>query len=59
MEKELNEQEQHQPQSPAEETDKPVYVPRPKRQVIAAWIGLLLFLMVVAAFYINVARGGL
>ena len=54
MEKELNEQ-----LSPAEETEKPVYTPRPKWQVVAAWIGLLLFLLVVAGFYINVSRGGL
>lgn len=54
MEKEMNEQ-----VTPVEENEKPVYTPRPKWQIVAAWIGLALFLLVIAGFYINVARGGL
>ena len=56
MEKEQNMQAQPQQQMPPE---KPVYVPRPLWQVIGAWIGLVLFLLVVAAFYIRIAKGGL
>lgn len=51
MEKEHNEQEQPELQ--------PGYTPRPKWQVIGAWIGLILFVLVVAGFYISIARGGL
>lgn len=57
MEKEFNEESKPLEQTPARE--QPVYTPRPKWQVIAAWIGLVLFLLVIAGFYIHVARGGL
>ena len=39
--------------------EKPAYTPRPLWQVIAAWIGLILFLAVVTAFNIILAKGGL
>ena len=56
MEKEIYEQ----AQQPSPETpDKPAYIPRPKWQVIGAWIGLILFLVVIAGFYMGIARGGL
>ena len=54
MEAEKNEQ-----TIPQEETEKPVYTPRPKWQIVAAWIALVLFLLVIAGFYINISRGGL
>ena len=38
---------------------KPAYIPRPLWQMIGAWIGLILFLIVVAGFYIALAKGGL
>ena len=55
MEKEHNEQAQPAPQV----EEKPAYTPRPKWQIIAAWMGLILFVLVVAGFYISIARGGL
>ena len=35
------------------------YVPRPAWQVWAARIGLVLFILVLIAYYINLFRGGL
>ena len=55
VEKEHNEQAQPAPQV----EEKPAYTPRPKWQIIAAWMGLILFVLVVAGFYISIARGGL
>ena len=55
------EEERKDEQLPEEETlseEQPVYVPRPKWQVIGAWIALVLFLFVIASFYINMFRGG-
>jgi len=44
----------------AEDTQEqpPVYQPRPAWQVWAARIGLVLFLFVLIAYYINLFRGG-
>ena len=35
------------------------YVPRPRWQVWAARIGLVLFILTLIAYYLNVFRGGL
>ena len=35
------------------------YVPRPKWQVWAARIGLVLFILTLIAYYLNVFRGGI
>ena len=35
------------------------YVPRPKWQVVAAWIGLIIFVLTLIAYYLNVFRGGI
>ena len=35
------------------------YQPRPLWQRIGAWIGLILFVMVLIMYYINIMRGGL
>lgn len=43
----------------AETAPEEGYVPRPAWQVWAARIGLVLFLLVVAMYYINLFRGGL
>ena len=35
------------------------YVPRPRWQVWAARVGLVIFLLVLALYYINILRGGI
>ena len=41
-----------------EETqEQPAYTPRPLWQIAAAWIGLIVFLLVIAGFYLALARG--
>lgn len=48
-----NEQiEQEQPEN------KEVYTPRPRWQVIAAWIGLGIMIVSVALYYWHIASGG-
>lgn len=42
--------------TPAEET--PRYVPRPMWQVWAARIGLVLFILLLIAYYLTMFRGG-
>ena len=42
-----------------EETESSGYQPRPLWQRIGAWIGLVLFIMVLIMYYINIMRGGL
>jgi len=44
------------PEAPAEEA--PRYVPRPQWQVWAARIGLVLFIMLLIAYYMTMFRGG-
>lgn len=39
--------------------EQPAYEPRPKWQVWTARIALVLFILLVLAYYINIARGGL
>ena len=41
------------------EEQKTAYAVRPLWRMIGAWIGLILFLGVVAGFYILLAKGGL
>jgi len=38
--------------------DAPRYTPRPKWQVIAAWVGLGIMLVSVALYYWHIASGG-
>ena len=35
------------------------YTPRPKWQVIAAWVGLVVMLICVALYYWHIASGGM
>ena len=48
-------------ETPAEELlqEGSGYTPRPLWQRIAAWVGLILFLLVILMYYINIMRGGL
>lgn len=39
--------------------DAPKYTPRPKWQIIAAWVGLAVMLTCVALYYWHIASGGL
>ena len=39
--------------------DAPAYTPRPKWQIIAAWIGLGVMLISIALYYWHIASGGL
>ena len=43
------------------ETEQPQqgYTPRPKWQVIGAWVALVLFVLMLVMYYINVFRGGI
>ena len=52
-----HEQEPISPNESQQDT-QPVYTPRPKWQVWAARIGLVLFVLLVILYYINIARGG-
>ena len=42
-----------------QETEQPVYTPRPKWQVWLARVALALFILLVIAYYINIMRGGM
>ncbi len=35
------------------------YVPRPRWQIISAWIALVVFVITVLACYVRLARGGI
>ena len=41
-----------------EAAEKPVYTPRPKWQVLGAWIALLVFAAFLVMYYTNIFRGG-
>lgn len=41
-----------------EQQDAPAYTPRPKWQIIAAWVGLGIMLVCVALYYWHIASGG-
>ena len=49
-------EEERMDEIPAEE---PTYQPRPTWQVWLARIGLVIFLALVAMYYVNIARGGM
>ena len=38
--------------------DAPAYTPRPKWQIIAAWVGVIVMLICVALYYWHIASGG-
>ena len=42
-----------------EETGKPAYTPRPKWQIVMAWIGLANMAVSIALYYIQIANGGI
>ena len=46
-------------QQPMDQQQQPAYTPRPKWQVILARVALVIFVLLVLAYYINIARGGL
>ena len=62
MEEERKDEQLTQEEMPDEEAEalqpENIYIPRPKWQVVGAWIALVLFLLVIAGFYLNIARGG-
>ena len=41
-----------------QEADAPRYTPRPKWQIIAAWIGLGVMIVSIALYYWHIASGG-
>lgn len=53
----LEQLEQELPQTEIPEEETP-YVPRPVWQRIVAWICFVLFVAVIAMYYINMMRGG-
>ena len=53
----MDEQNTQQKQSPQQE--QPVYVPRPKWQIWAARLGLVIMIISVILYYIHIATGGL
>ncbi len=44
---------------PQEEAEEVRYIPRPRWQVWLVRIGLALFLLFLAGYYVNIARGGM
>jgi len=40
------------------EQTEPHYVPRPRWQIVLAWVGLGIMLVSVALYYIHIAKGG-
>ena len=51
-------EEAQQPPVEAEQTPAP-YVPRPLWQRILAWIGVVVFVLLILMYYINMMRGGI
>ena len=60
MENERKEEqlEQTLPEEAVPQEEKPLYIPRPKWQVIGAWVALVLFVAVIVFYYLNMMRGG-
>ena len=57
---ELTEETQVPEQPPVELVEEPApYVPRPMWQRILAWIGVVVFVLVIIMYYINMMRGGI
>ncbi len=42
-----------------EETQQPAYTPRPKWQIVMAWVGLAIMAVAIALYYIQIAKGGI
>ncbi len=42
------------PEQPEEVSGEPRYTPRPKWQIILAWVALVVFLVCVAFYYYNI-----
>lgn len=42
-----------------EETQKPAYTPRPRWQIVMAWIGVGIMALSIALYYIQIAKGGI
>ena len=42
-----------------EQEEKPAYKPRPKWQIVMAWIGLAIMAVSIALYYIQIANGGI
>ena len=38
-----------------QEENKPLYIPRPKWQIVLAWVALIVFLIGVALYYFQIA----
>ena len=45
-------------ETPEEENQQPVYRPRPKWQIVLAWIGLGIMFVSIALYYWQIASGG-
>lgn len=58
MENEQIEQEELEELETRQE-EKPAYTPRPKWQIVAAWVGLIIMLISVALYYWHIASGGM
>lgn len=43
---------------PEEENQQPAYCPRPKWQIVCAWIGVAIMLVSIALYYWQIAVGG-
>jgi len=55
----MDEQRENTPEEPVEDSfEQPAYQPRPMWQVWLARIGLVVFLLILAMYYINMFRGG-
>ena len=56
----MDEQRMDNPQTPeSQEPEKPVYTPRPKYQIWAAWIGLGIMTLGIILYYWHIASGGM
>ncbi len=59
MEKERNEDLTTEEQLFEETREEKPYAPRPKWQMVLAWVCLVLFVAMIAMYMFNIARGGL
>lgn len=42
-----------------DEPQEPRYQPRPKWQILLAWVGVAIMMVSVALYYIHIAKGGI